>query len=200
MPDPWRRAVTRAAVASAMTLVDLDREPSPKSMPPLTLADLDGLATGLARVGPDGRVLACNAAFGALAGDQADACWTPRADWPARKGAPPPSLWRMRTPAGRSLIAHKLPLGDANDEWLLALRPGDRVTVSAERLSELWGLAPREAEIAALLVEGLDIKSVARRLDIAVSTARVHLRNIFRKTGTARQTALLIALVTAATM
>jgi ATP/maltotriose-dependent transcriptional regulator MalT len=42
-------------------------------------------------------------------------------------------------------------------------------------------ITPREYEILHLLDEGLDNKALARRLMVADSTIRTHLRNIYRK-------------------
>lgn len=49
-------------------------------------------------------------------------------------------------------------------------------------------LSPREAEILALLDEGLSNKSIARRLDITEPTVKFHLKNLFGKLGVSRRT------------
>jgi DNA-binding NarL/FixJ family response regulator len=43
------------------------------------------------------------------------------------------------------------------------------------------GLTPREAEIFALLAEGLSNKEIAERADISAGTVRIHLGNMFKK-------------------
>jgi DNA-binding CsgD family transcriptional regulator len=45
----------------------------------------------------------------------------------------------------------------------------------------------REAELARMLLEGHSLESASESLDIAIGTARVHLRNLFAKTDTNRQ-------------
>jgi LuxR family maltose regulon positive regulatory protein len=58
----------------------------------------------------------------------------------------------------------------------LALPPAEEMAVP------LWSqLTPREREILKLLDEGLDNKALARRLVVADSTVRTHLRNVYRK-------------------
>lgn len=49
-------------------------------------------------------------------------------------------------------------------------------------------LSPREAEILALLDEGLSNKAIARRLDITEPTVKFHLKNLFGKLGVSRRT------------
>lgn len=59
-----------------------------------------------------------------------------------------------------------------------------------------WNLTRTEARVAALVVRGHSVDSVARELGIASATARTHLRNIFSKTGTNRQADLIRAVIT----
>ena len=49
-------------------------------------------------------------------------------------------------------------------------------------------LSPREAEILALLDEGLPNKAIARRLDVTEPTVKFHLKNLFGKLGVSRRT------------
>ncbi len=51
-------------------------------------------------------------------------------------------------------------------------------------------LTPRELEIVALVAEGLTNREVAQRLYLSHNTVKVHLRNIFVKTGVASRTEL----------
>lgn len=44
-------------------------------------------------------------------------------------------------------------------------------------------LTPREREILALLAEGLSNKLIARELDVAVGTVKVHVKNLLKKLG-----------------
>jgi DNA-binding CsgD family transcriptional regulator len=59
--------------------------------------------------------------------------------------------------------------------------------VSVPFLIEVFGLTPREAELAIKLASGESLYDSANGLKISLGTARVHLRSIFFKTGTERQ-------------
>ena len=52
-------------------------------------------------------------------------------------------------------------------------------------------LTSREQEIASLASTGLSNKGIARRLELSEGTVKVHLHNIFEKTGVSNRTALL---------
>ena len=62
--------------------------------------------------------------------------------------------------------------------------------VSPDALEGLYGLTPAEAALAALLVEGLTLQQAAAARGVVVETARSHLKRIFAKTGTTRQSEL----------
>jgi DNA-binding CsgD family transcriptional regulator len=57
-------------------------------------------------------------------------------------------------------------------------------------LIQMYGLTPAEARIAALLAEVNELKTVCRMLGIKESTGRTHLKRIFSKTDTNKQSAL----------
>jgi DNA-binding CsgD family transcriptional regulator len=61
-------------------------------------------------------------------------------------------------------------------------------------IREAFGLTAREAEVACLLGQGLDVPAIARRLNIRPDTARTYLRDVYCKTGTRRQTELVALL------
>ncbi len=62
--------------------------------------------------------------------------------------------------------------------------------LTAADMLQTYGLSEREAQIALALAAGEEIGAAASRLGIARNTARVHLRNIFHKTETRRQSEL----------
>jgi DNA-binding CsgD family transcriptional regulator len=64
------------------------------------------------------------------------------------------------------------------------------VHVSRAAVTKVFHLSDREAELAELFASGLRIDAIALRMGIAVNTARIHLRNVFTKTGCASQIAL----------
>lgn len=49
--------------------------------------------------------------------------------------------------------------------------------------SPLDCLSPREREVARLVGDGLSNKEIADRMDLSENTIKVHLRNVFQKTG-----------------
>jgi DNA-binding CsgD family transcriptional regulator len=57
-------------------------------------------------------------------------------------------------------------------------------------LAKALGLSPRQAELTGLLVEGLSLAQTAKQLGMSLETARWHLREIFRRTNTHSQAAL----------
>jgi DNA-binding CsgD family transcriptional regulator len=61
------------------------------------------------------------------------------------------------------------------------------VHVSRGAVAKVFHLSEREAELAELFASGLRIDAIAPRMGISVNTARVHLRNVFAKTGCASQ-------------
>lgn len=63
-------------------------------------------------------------------------------------------------------------------------------------LMSLYSLTQTEAKVAAKLVEYPELSFVADALNISVSTARSHLKRIFRKTDTNRQSVLVHKIVT----
>lgn len=63
-------------------------------------------------------------------------------------------------------------------------------------LVSLYNLTRTEARVVEKLIEYPEITFVAEALNMKVSTARTHLKRIFRKTGTNRQSMLLHKIVT----
>lgn len=62
-----------------------------------------------------------------------------------------------------------------------------RVGLVPETIKDALRLTAREAEIAALIAEGLSLTEIAARLSLRLGTARNHLKSIFDKTGAKRQ-------------
>jgi len=54
-----------------------------------------------------------------------------------------------------------------------------------------------EQRLAALVVEGLALAEIARRMGVTVNTARTHLNRVFDKVGVRTQSALVRVLLTA---
>lgn len=66
---------------------------------------------------------------------------------------------------------------------------GDRTRLSP-LATALFGLTPREAEVADLIVQGHSLQSLSGTLAISPHTAKVHLHALFAKTGASRQAEL----------
>lgn len=62
-------------------------------------------------------------------------------------------------------------------------------------IAGLYGLTPAESRVAAKLMRGVSLSQVSAELRITRETARTHLRNIFAKTQTNRQSELVRLLV-----
>lgn len=64
-----------------------------------------------------------------------------------------------------------------------------RTEIAAASL-ERYNLSPREEEIIRYLIQGLSNKEIAAKLSIAEGTVKVHLHNLYEKTGTGNRTEL----------
>jgi DNA-binding CsgD family transcriptional regulator/PAS domain-containing protein len=66
---------------------------------------------------------------------------------------------------------------------------------AAARLAQQFGLTPAEANVAAALLDGASVETVADSLSVGIATARTHVRKILEKTGTKRQSELVRVLL-----
>jgi DNA-binding CsgD family transcriptional regulator len=66
----------------------------------------------------------------------------------------------------------------------------------AELLIQIYGLTPAEANFAHKLAEGLSFTESCEGLSITNNTGRTHLKRVFAKTGTSRQSALVKLILT----
>lgn len=64
----------------------------------------------------------------------------------------------------------------------------------ASLLTQVFGLTQAEARLAALIATGVSPEGAAERLGIAAETARNHLKAVFAKTDTHRQSELVALL------
>jgi DNA-binding CsgD family transcriptional regulator/PAS domain-containing protein len=69
-----------------------------------------------------------------------------------------------------------------------------RPLTTPDRLKAVFGLTGAEAALASILSEGENIGDAAGRLHITQETAKSHLKKIFQKTDTGKQTALIALL------
>lgn len=183
------------------------------------LAALDRLAIGVILVDRDGRPCFVNRRAEAIAGER-DGLVLSRDRLGAATGAASQALQRLvgeaargnpsarplhlpRPSLRRALMVRAVPLGAAAERRLgdgdlramvLVNDPEQPNRLDASLVAQALDLTPREAAVAVLLAEGLDLPAIAGRLGIAVPTARTHLRSAFAKSGTGRQ-ADLVSLV-----
>ncbi|MBP8169503.1 MAG: hypothetical protein KAX99_07535 [Azonexus sp.] len=75
------------------------------------------------------------------------------------------------------------------------MRPGPQ-TLNAGEVAIQFGLTSAESRLAVLLTEGKTVAEAAKVAGISMATARTHLRNIFAKTATSRQSELALLLLT----
>lgn len=77
---------------------------------------------------------------------------------------------------------------------LVVVDPAKPLATANALIRQAFDLTPREAELAALLRAGHNVESVAAVMAISLATARSHLRRVLEKTGTVRQTELMLLL------
>ena len=75
---------------------------------------------------------------------------------------------------------------------VLITDPERQKPASVDLLMQMYKLTPKEAALAAKLSDGKSVEQASEELAITYETARTHLRRIFSKTGTSRQTELLL--------
>ncbi|RDJ27793.1 DNA-binding response regulator [Bosea caraganae] len=85
--------------------------------------------------------------------------------------------------------------GDGPAAIAFLIDPEQRPPVSAEIIRRMYGLTVTEARVGVALASGRRLEEVADDMAIAQTTVAYHLRNIFRKTNTARQADLIMLLM-----
>lgn len=68
--------------------------------------------------------------------------------------------------------------------------PEQQTEAVEDRLRQLYGLTPAEARLTIILMRGANIVESAAELQVSQNTARTHLKRIFQKTRTHRQSEL----------
>ncbi|WNJ88625.1 LuxR C-terminal-related transcriptional regulator [Bosea sp. 685] len=126
---------------------------------------------------------------------------------------------RGRAQAGRDAFIHSRSHASDGDALAISICPlpqaerhaageGSYAVVFAQKLSlslpfgfveqvqSVFGLTPKEAQLACSLAEGFSLKEAAQRQDIRFKTARSYLEEIFQKTGVRQQSQLVAVLKT----
>ena len=73
--------------------------------------------------------------------------------------------------------------------------PSSKPSPSTRRLRRFFGFTPSEARLATLLVRGMTLNEAAAMMCTTVHTARAHLKNLFQKTSSNRQSELIYILL-----
>jgi DNA-binding CsgD family transcriptional regulator len=109
-----------------------------------------------------------------------------------------PCAIQIRQPQGRPWILIIRPLlsdygtfRNVRCELLVEIHAGIPRIASLELMQSLFDLTARELQVVRLLADGHSIESLAEWMQISPNTARAHLRAIFSKTSTTRQSELL---------
>lgn len=114
------------------------------------------------------------------------------------EGGPEPEPLIVHRSSGPSLRIHVRKLDVEDGEVCAAViveTLSARPALDAEQIAERFGLTPAEGRVAAMLARGLDVRGAARELGCAAQTVRGHLKQVFVKTNTHRQAALVVKLL-----
>ena len=107
----------------------------------------------------------------------------------------------LKNSIGGPSIAHVLPLARGNLRTRLmppataavfVTQSGGRSAAEIDAIANSFDLTPSEARTLEHLAGGATIAETAEALGISTNTARTHLAHIFSKTGTSRQTDLIM--------
>ena len=74
--------------------------------------------------------------------------------------------------------------------------PLRRRHVPGDILASLFGLTPAECQVALRLAQGRRLEEIAAQLDVSQTTIAYHMRNVYQKTGTNRQSDLIALVLT----
>ena len=89
------------------------------------------------------------------------------------------------------LVATPVPADGAVTVALLVYESPDYRPVSGQVLHQIYGLTRAEIVLVQALASGFSLEDAAHSIGIAVNTARTHLKHIFIKTGSKRQSELI---------
>lgn len=109
-----------------------------------------------------------------------------------------PQAIQLHPPQGRAwivvirpLLSSYGPFGQIRCELLVEIHEGLPRIGPIDLLQSLYDLTGREMQVIRLLADGHSVETLACCMDISLNTARTHLRAIFSKTGTTRQSELM---------
>ena len=91
---------------------------------------------------------------------------------------------------GRSLSLLLAPDAGLGNVCVFAFDPREPAAFSAMLARRLYGLSERETEVASAVVSGRTLEEIAASLGVEKETVRSHLKRVFMKTQTSRQSEL----------
>ena len=104
-------------------------------------------------------------------------------------GHPPPAVTLLMDARGEPLYVHALPCGTDGSDPATAVTVRE-LGIEREAFARRYGLSPREAEVAELVLRGYPNPAIASTLGIAPTTTKRHLTRIFDKIGVDSRTQL----------
>jgi len=102
----------------------------------------------------------------------------------------PPAVTLLTAARGEPLYVHALPFGTDSPDPGIAVSVRE-LGIEREAFARRYGLSPREAEVAELVLRGYPNPVIASTLGIAPTTAKRHLTRIFDKIGVDSRTQLI---------
>lgn len=102
-----------------------------------------------------------------------------------------PSGQRSWIVTARPMLSSIGLFGKVKCEMLVQVHDGAPHIGSLHLVQSLFDLTGRELQVVRLLADGHSLESLAHCMKISLNTARAHLRAIFSKTGTSRQSELI---------
>jgi DNA-binding CsgD family transcriptional regulator len=103
--------------------------------------------------------------------------------------APSSAVTLLTDPRGEPLYVHALPIEGDNTGPAIAISVRE-LGIEREAFARRYGLSPREAEVAELVLRGYANPAIATMLGIAPATTKRHLTRIFDKIGVDSRTQL----------
>jgi len=102
---------------------------------------------------------------------------------------PTSAVTLLTDPRGEPLYVHVLPIGGGGEGATIAISVRE-LGIEREAFARRYGLSPREAEVAELVLRGYGNPVIASMLGITPATTKRHLTRIFDKIGVDSRTQL----------
>jgi DNA-binding CsgD family transcriptional regulator len=103
---------------------------------------------------------------------------------------PPPAVTLLGDARGEPLYMHALPVAAPPNDQVIVVSVRE-LGIEREAFARRYGLSPREAEVAELVLRGYPNPLIASTLGIAPATTKRHLTRIFDKIGVDSRTQLI---------